>query len=89
MRQTHSAPPKSGPLVDNEMVMISGRQISLGSAKPDAYLADGESPIRPVRVSSFWLDRFAVSNHAFEEFVKRADYLTDAERYGWSYVFAG
>jgi sulfatase modifying factor 1 len=71
------------------MVMISGGQFLMGSAEPDAYLADGESPIRPVTVSSFWLDRLAVSNHAFEEFVKRADYLTDAERYGWSYVFAG
>jgi len=69
--------------------MISGGQFLMGSAEPDAYSADGESPIRPVTVSSFWLDRLVVSNHAFEEFVKRADYLTDAERYGWSYVFAG
>ena len=47
---------------------------------------DGEGPVRPVRMSSFWMDRFEVSNEKWQEFARETGYLTDAERLGDSFV---
>ena len=53
------------------------------------YPADGEGPVREVSVDSFWVDRFAVSNEDFAEFIEATGYATEAERFGWSFVFEG
>ena len=50
---------------------------------------DGEGPVRRVTVSEFAIACFAVSNLQFGDFVRATGYTTDAERYGWSFVFAG
>ena len=50
---------------------------------------DGEGPVRQVTVSEFAIACFAVSNLQFGDFVRATGYTTDAERYGWSFVFAG
>jgi sulfatase modifying factor 1 len=50
---------------------------------------DGEGPVREVTVSAFSVACFAVSNLQFGDFVRATGYTTDAERYGWSFVFAG
>jgi len=49
---------------------------------------DGEGPVRQVTVSGFEIACFAVSNLQFGDFVRATGYVTDAERYGWSFVFA-
>jgi formylglycine-generating enzyme required for sulfatase activity len=50
---------------------------------------DGEFPSRRVRVGAFAIDPHAVTNEWFAAFVAATGYATDAERFGWSYVFAG
>jgi formylglycine-generating enzyme required for sulfatase activity len=50
---------------------------------------DGEGPIRAVTVSMFAIACHAVSNLQFGDFVRATGYTTDAERYGWSFVFDG
>jgi formylglycine-generating enzyme required for sulfatase activity len=50
---------------------------------------DGEGPRRPVRVRPFGIERSSVTNARFRDFVEQTGYVTDAERYGWSFVFAG
>ena len=50
---------------------------------------DGEGPVRDVTVSSFRLEETAVTNRQFGRFVRETGYRTDAERFGWSFVFAG
>jgi formylglycine-generating enzyme required for sulfatase activity len=50
---------------------------------------DGEGPVRDVTVSEFAIACFTVSNLQFGDFVRATRYTTDAERYGWSFVFAG
>ena len=47
---------------------------------------DGEGPVRPVTMSSFWMDRFEVSNEKWQDFASETGYLTDAERLGDSFV---
>ncbi|HEF5873639.1 TPA: formylglycine-generating enzyme family protein [Burkholderia cenocepacia] len=50
--------------------------------------ADGEGPRRKTHLKPFGIDRFAVTNRRFADFVAATGYRTDAERFGWSYVFA-
>src|SRR5215470_10379840 len=50
---------------------------------------DGEGPVRKVTVTAFAIACYAVSNLQFAEFVRQTGYMTDAERYGWSFVFEG
>jgi formylglycine-generating enzyme required for sulfatase activity len=45
--------------------------------------------VREVEVSAFSIDPCAVSNRRFAAFVDATGYVTDAERYGWSFVFGG
>lgn len=60
----------------------------MGSEATDANAGDGEGPVRPVRVHPFAIDVLAVSNDDFSLFVDRTGYRTEAELFGWSYVFA-
>ena len=50
---------------------------------------DGEGPVRSVRVDPFRIAARAVSNRQFAEFVDATGYVTSAEHYGVSFVFAG
>jgi formylglycine-generating enzyme len=52
------------------------------------YPGDGEAPPRRVEVKHpFYLDATEVTVGAFSDFVSNTHYVTDAERYGWSFVF--
>ena len=71
------------------MVHLPGGWFLMGTDEPGHYTTDGEGPVRRVYVDPFWIDVAAVSNAHFAAFVAATGYVTDAERYGWSYVFAG
>jgi formylglycine-generating enzyme len=77
-------PADLGPLV-----AIDGGWFLMGSEDTFAYPADGEGPVRQVSVPPFHLAACCVSNRQFAAFVDATGYATDAERAGWSYVFAG
>lgn len=61
----------------------------MGTDNPDAFPSDGEGPVRPVTVDPFRLSPYAVTNTEFADFVAETGYRSDAEQFGWSYVFAG
>ena len=71
------------------MVALAGGDFLMGTDAPDGYPADGEGPIHQVRVSPFRIARHAVSNERFAAFVAATGHVTEAERYGWSFVFGG
>lgn len=48
---------------------------------------DGEGPSRRVGLPAFRIDRYAVCNARFAAFVAATGHRTDAQRYGWSFVF--
>ena len=79
---------RCGPPV-REMVALQGGVFLMGSEGADCVPADREGPVREVRVSAFSIDPCAVSNQRFAEFAEATGYVTDAERYGWSFVFGG
>jgi sulfatase modifying factor 1 len=71
------------------MVLLEGGEFLMGTNDSDGFPADGEGPVRPVILSPFWIDAVAVTNERFAEFAGQTDHVTDAERYGWSFVFGG
>src|ERR1700710_1996216 len=58
----------AGPASHVGMISLAGGPFVMGSADQFAYPEDGEAP-REVEVSPFLIDRCAVSNAQFAEFV--------------------
>ena len=69
------------------MVELGGGSFLMGTADREGFPADGEGPVREVYLSPFRIDRYAVSNERFAAFVEATGYRTEAERFGWSFVF--
>jgi formylglycine-generating enzyme required for sulfatase activity len=70
------------------IVEIPGGDAIVGTDAP-VYRGDGEGPARCVALRPFRLDACAVTNERFAAFVAATGYRSDAERYGWSFVFRG
>ena len=61
----------------------------MGTDFGQGFPADGEGPVRKIALDPFFIDSHPVTNDVFEEFVKATSYITEAERFGWSFVFRG
>ncbi|KAJ8266211.1 hypothetical protein GJAV_G00127760 [Gymnothorax javanicus] len=70
---------------DENIVRIPGGYFKLGTNSADGR--NGESPVREVSVEPFAIDKFPVTNSDFREFVRATKYKTEAETFGWSFVF--
>ncbi len=71
------------------MVLLPGGRFLMGTDDRLGYPADGEGPVRAVTLSPFWIDVAAVTNRQFAAFVDATGHVTEAERYGCSFVFGG
>lgn len=71
--------------LNKKMAFIAGGQRYIGTDKPK-ILRDGESPMRPVVLSPFYIDKYEVSNSDFRQFVDDTKYKTESESFGWSFV---
>lgn len=71
------------------MRQIPGGEFVMGTDGRYGFAADGEGPAHTVVLESFFIDATCVTNEEFSEFVNRTGYRTDAERFGWSFVFQG
>lgn len=74
--------------LQSQMVLISGGEFLMGTDNP-GIPPDGEGPQRPVHLDSFYMDIQEVTNRQFQRFVKAKDYVTEAEKFGDSFVFEG
>jgi formylglycine-generating enzyme required for sulfatase activity len=63
------------------MRLISGGAFLMGS--------ETDPPVHRVEVAAFYVDITCVTNEQFNEFVNATRYKTDAERFGWGFVFVG
>jgi sulfatase modifying factor 1 len=70
-----------------EMVDLPGGEFLMGTDYADSFAADGERPVRRVSVQPFAIDRYPVTNMRFADFVADTGYRTEAEVFGWSFVF--
>ena len=59
----------------------------MGTNYEKGFIGDGEGPPREVYVDPFYIDETAVTNLQFSKFVEETKYRTEAEEYGWSFVF--
>ncbi len=69
------------------MILIPDGEFHMGTDHGEGFPSDGEGPIRKVRMRSFYISPYAVTNAAFKAFVDDTGFITEAEQYGWSYVF--
>jgi len=68
------------------MVTVPAGSFRMGT--DDAgFPEDGEGPVREIELDAYHIDQHAVTNAEFVQFVKATGYTTDAERYGWSFIF--
>ncbi len=75
----------SGPI--DGMRLIPGGEFLMGSADADAWAADGEGPVRAVTLQPYHIDACCVTNEQFNAFVNATGHKTEAELFGWSFVF--
>lgn len=71
---------------DLGFVPVSGGTGLIGTDAP-VMPQDEEAPLRRRKVKPFEIMDCAVSNAQFAAFVEAAGYVTEAERFGWSFVF--
>ena len=69
-----------------ETVSLKSTRFKMGTS--ETFLPqDGEKPARTMRVSAFSIMTTTVTNTQFAKFVNDTGYITEAEHFGWSYVF--
>nr|WP_246202602.1 formylglycine-generating enzyme family protein [Virgibacillus doumboii] len=78
---------KSKKVNTNDMVYLSGGTFLMGTESEEGFPTDGEGPVKEVTVQPFYIDPCTVTNKQFEEFSSQTGYTTDAEKFGWSFVF--
>lgn len=78
----------TGSQEDHGAVPLPGGTFWMGSEDGDVNPHDGEGPVRQVSVDAFAISRSTVTNREFSRFVDQTGYITEAEEYGWSFVFA-
>lgn len=71
----------------SRMVYLPEGSFQMGTDDDVGFPEDGEGPAREVTTDAYYIDKHAVTNAEFYEFVSETGYTTEAERYGWSYVF--
>jgi len=71
------------------LVDVPDTTFRMGDDSLWAYPGDGEGPVHEVALDAFSIDRYAVTNDAFSTFVDATGWASDAERFGWSFVFGG
>ncbi len=66
---------------------IPGGEFLMGANDADGWPNDGEGPVRAITLQPFHIDAGCVTNEQFNDFVNATGYKTEAERFGWSFVF--
>jgi len=79
--------PSPNPTID--LIDLPGGVFTMGTDGGYGYPADGEGPAHEVELSPFSIGRDAVTNEQFARFVAATGHRTEAEEFGWSFVFGG
>jgi len=69
------------------LVSLPGGTFVMGTDSDEGFRDDGEGPSRTVSLGPFRIARTAVPNREFAAFVRATQYVTEAERFGSSFVF--
>ena len=69
------------------MAELPGGKFLMGSDDPEGFAEDGEGPTREIELAPFAIDCATITNERFADFVQATGYRTEAETFGWSFVF--
>jgi sulfatase modifying factor 1 len=69
------------------MISLPGGDFLMGTDYAESFAADGERPARKVHLQPFSIDSSPVTNKRFAAFIEATGYKTEAETFGWSFVF--
>ena len=72
----------------DNMVLLSEGSFTMGTNSNIGFPNDGEGPEKKINLNRFRIDIYAVTNSDFERFTTDTNYKTEAEKYGWSFVFS-
>ena len=75
------------PKIAEVMIALTGGTFLMGTDYEDSFPDDGEGPVREVTIDAFLIDRTPVTNTSFAQFVAETGHITEAERFGCSFVF--
>ncbi|CAB4887802.1 unannotated protein [freshwater metagenome] len=78
----------SGTVDTSRWIALGPDEFTMGEDGPWAYPDDGET-VRRAAVAPFTVAPMAVSNADFARFAAATGYRTEAEQFGWSFVFGG
>ena len=85
-RQSFLAKTADQGISECETVSLNAARFKMGTSET-ILPQDGEKPSRSVRVGAFSIMTTTVTNTQFAKFVNDTGYMTEAEHFGWSYVF--
>jgi formylglycine-generating enzyme len=69
------------------MIQLPGGSFLMGTDDGEGFPQDGEGPVRRITLDPFYISPYATTNAEFSTFVGETGYETEAERFGWSFVF--
>lgn len=69
------------------MIKLDGGTFLMGTEYERGFPGDGEGPVREVSLDPFYADAVAATNAQFKDFIDATGYETEAQRFGWSFVF--
>src|SRR3954465_14664927 len=72
-----------------DLVGLRGGAFIMGTDGKYGYADDGEGPAHEVDLAPFSVGRYTVTNTEFAAFVEATGHRTEADAFGWSFVFAG
>ena len=82
---SEASPAGAGP----QLIELPGGAFTMGTDGFHGYSTDGEGPAHTVELSPFAIAPHALTNAEFAAFVAATGHRTEAEAFGWSFVFAG
>jgi len=87
-RIVHARPADTSGLIEIPANCDDGRiRFKIGSEDDDIWRNDGEAPVREVVLDPYYIAPTTVTNAQFAAFIEATGYKTEAERFGWSFVF--
>jgi sulfatase modifying factor 1 len=78
---------KSFP-VDDNFVFIPAGSFDMGCYPKNRYCDESNTPVHKVTLSAYYIAKHEVTVKQFRQFIEKSGYITDAEKKGWSLIYA-